>query len=75
MKNFLFILILIYSCKTDRSIVLPIKNTYQIDNNDSNEDIIIKASHVVPTKNQYQALKNEFIASVSYTHLTLPTKA
>ena len=66
MKNFLFILILIYSCKTDRSIVLPIKNTYQIDNNDSNEDIIIKASHVVPTKNQYQALKNEFIAFIHF---------
>ncbi|MDC0210147.1 alpha-L-fucosidase [Flavobacteriaceae bacterium] len=66
MKIFLFILILIYSCKTDRSIVLPIKNTYQIDNNDSNEDIIIKASHVVPTKNQYQALKNEFIAFIHF---------
>ena len=66
MKNFLFILILIYSCKTDRSIILPIKNTYQIDNNDSNEDIIIKASHVVPTKNQYQALKNEFIAFIHF---------
>ena len=66
MKNFLFILILIYSCKTDRSIILPIKNTYQIDNNDSKEDIIIKASHVVPTKNQYQALKNEFIAFIHF---------
>lgn len=66
MKKILFLVLLICSCKTDKSIILPIKNTYQIDNNDSNEDIIIKASHVVPTKNQYEALKNEFIAFIHF---------
>lgn len=33
---------------------------------DSKEDIIFKAAHVVPTPNQYAALKNEFIAFIHF---------
>jgi alpha-L-fucosidase len=43
---------------------IPVKNTYEIKSTDSPEDILRKAVHVVPTANQYQALKNEFIAFI-----------
>ncbi|AIM37951.1 alpha-1,3/4-fucosidase [Sphingobacterium sp. ML3W] len=43
---------------------MPVKNTYEIKSTDSPEDILRKAVHVVPTANQYQALKNEFIAFI-----------
>ncbi|NQD69353.1 alpha-1,3/4-fucosidase [Sphingobacterium shayense] len=45
---------------------LPVKNTYPIQESDSNEEILLKAAHVVPTANQYQALKNEFIAFIHF---------
>lgn len=45
---------------------LPIQSTYQVLPGDSKEDIIAKAAHVVPTANQYRALKNEFIAFVHF---------
>lgn len=45
---------------------LPIKNTYPVSTADATGDIILKAAHVVPTPNQYQALKNEFIAFIHF---------
>ncbi|WP_316788621.1 alpha-L-fucosidase [Pedobacter frigoris] len=42
------------------------KNTIPIDIGDSKEMIIQKAANVVPTKNQYEALKNEFIAFIHF---------
>ncbi|MCH5719269.1 alpha-L-fucosidase [Niabella hibiscisoli] len=43
-----------------------IQHTIRIDASDSKERIIEKAAHVVPTKNQLAALKNEFIAFVHF---------
>ncbi|WP_270087269.1 alpha-L-fucosidase [Sphingobacterium sp. SYP-B4668] len=43
---------------------IPVKNTYQINAGDTPKEILNKAVHVVPTANQYQALKNEFIAFI-----------
>lgn len=43
---------------------IPVKNTYSILEADSREDILLKAAHVVPTANQYRALKEEFIAFI-----------
>ncbi|WP_026210493.1 alpha-L-fucosidase [Flexithrix dorotheae] len=42
------------------------KNTIRILSTDSKESIISKAAHVVPTTNQYNALKNEFIAFIHF---------
>lgn len=42
------------------------KNTIKIDETDSKELVIEKAAHVVPTKNQLDALQNEFIAFIHF---------
>ena len=73
MKNiFAFIIITssLISCVQEKvkvnALVMPISNTIKIDENDTNDSIIIKAAHIVPTKNQYEALKNEFIAFIHF---------
>ncbi len=45
---------------------IPYGNTIKINADDSQETIIAKAAHVVPTANQLKALKNEFIAFVHF---------
>ena len=44
----------------------PIFSSIHIDLADTPEKIIYKAAHVIPTPNQYQALKNEFIAFIHF---------
>lgn len=41
-------------------------STIEVSENDTNDSILLKAAHVVPTKNQYEALKNEFIAFIHF---------
>lgn len=43
---------------------LPLKSTYEVLPSDTKEEIIKKASHVVPTENQLSALKDGYIAFV-----------
>lgn len=45
---------------------IPFASTIPVANNDSKETIVWKAAHVVPTANQYAALKNEFIAFIHF---------
>lgn len=45
---------------------LEVKSTYEVLEGDSNDTILKKAAHVVPTENQYGALKNEFIAFIHF---------
>lgn len=45
---------------------IPTSNTIQIDAGDSQEMIIKKAVRVVPTPNQLDALRNEFIAFIHF---------
>lgn len=45
---------------------VPYANTIEICPNDTKEIIIDKAVHVVPTKNQMGALRNEFIAFIHF---------
>jgi alpha-L-fucosidase len=48
-----------------QDLILP-QNTIKIEENDSKETIIKKAAHVVPTPNQLEALRNEFIAFIHF---------
>lgn len=45
---------------------ITLQNTIKVEADDSNETIIRKAAHVVPTANQMEALKNEFIAFIHF---------
>lgn len=69
MKLFLqltFILITVASCTQQNGILIPVNNTIQISKTDSQDSILLKAAHVVPTTNQYEALKNEYIAFIHF---------
>ncbi len=54
------------SCSQPNSILIPVNNTIQITETDSHDSIILKAAQVVPTANQYEALKNEYIAFIHF---------
>ena len=73
MKEFATILLgamLLSACATpatrEEGDSIPYSNTILIDSSDSQEDIIAKAAHVVPSPNQLAALRNEFIAFVHF---------
>ncbi|WP_200978947.1 alpha-L-fucosidase [Echinicola sp. 20G] len=53
---------------------IPFSSTIAIDNDDSFDSIRIKAAHVIPTENQYQALRDEFIAFVHFGPNTFTAK-
>ncbi len=41
-------------------------NTIKVNENDTKDQIIIKAANVIPTNNQFEALQNEFIAFIHF---------
>ncbi len=45
---------------------MPVASTIAVNPGDSPDEIIRKAAHVVPTANQYAALRNEFIAFIHF---------
>ncbi|WP_449371707.1 alpha-L-fucosidase [Arenibacter palladensis] len=45
---------------------MPVSNTIEVKDTDSKDSILLKAAHVVPTTNQYEALHNEFIAFIHF---------
>lgn len=59
-------LVSVYSHAQVNNKKIPVKSTNEVKSTDRPEDIIWKAVHVVPTANQYQALKNEFIAFIHF---------
>lgn len=63
---YLFAIVVLASCSAPNGNVLPTKSTYPVDGDDTQDSIILKAAHVVPTPNQYQALKNEYIAFIHF---------
>ena len=67
-KTFFYSLFLgtLISCSGSDGLVVPTANTIRITETDPKDSIIIKAAHVVPTPNQYAALKNEFIAFIHF---------
>lgn len=48
------------------ALTMPVSNTIVINETDTRDSIILKAAHIVPTPNQYEALKNEFIAFIHF---------
>lgn len=54
------------STKTKSALVLPTENTKALDNNDIEDSVKLKAAHIIPSKNQYEALKDEFIAFIHF---------
>ncbi|MCK0190907.1 alpha-L-fucosidase [Arenibacter sp. F20364] len=48
------------------ALVLPVSNTIKVQESDSKDTILLKAAHVVPTSNQFDALQNEFIAFIHF---------
>lgn len=63
---FILGLSLFSSCKLQNEDSFLVANTIPIELTDNRDSIIYKAAHVVPTANQYAALKNEFIAFVHF---------
>ncbi|WP_341837348.1 alpha-L-fucosidase [Chitinophaga pollutisoli] len=63
MKKSLFLLCAFASLQ---AIGQQTSNTIAVAPGDSHEAIIRKAAHVVPTRNQYAALQNEFIAFIHF---------
>ena len=56
----------IVSCSKSNGQLLKTSSTASIDSDDTKDSIVFKAAHIVPTSNQYEALKNEFIAFIHF---------
>ncbi|RXJ49418.1 alpha-L-fucosidase [Gelidibacter gilvus] len=61
-----FLVLTIASCSNPNKTKVSVSSTVEIDSDDTKDSIIFKAAHIVPTKNQYEALKNEFIAFIHF---------
>lgn len=69
MKTFLylaFLFIALSSCSQPSGNVMQVNSTIPVSASDSQDSIILKAAHVIPTTNQYEALKNEYIAFIHF---------
>lgn len=74
-KVILFLVsLLLLSCGTRSQSSLSPQNTIKIEEGDTKEVIIEKAAHVVPTENQLDALRNEFIAFIHFGPNTFTRK-
>ncbi|MCK0156291.1 alpha-L-fucosidase [Cellulophaga sp. F20128] len=70
MKKFaigvLLISVVLSCAEKETGLLMETASTIPITEIDTNDSIIRKAAHVVPTTNQYEALKNEFIAFIHF---------
>ena len=64
--TYITLAMLMVSCSKSNGQLMSTSSTFKIDADDTKDSIIVKAAHVVPTKNQYEALKNEFIAFIHF---------
>lgn len=65
-KYNLLLLCLFFICGNAQNKCNQYANVIRVNDSDSPEKIIEKAAYVIPTKNQMNALKNEFIAFVHF---------
>lgn len=63
---FFILIVVLTSCSKADNLKITLQNTKKIDSADSKDIIIQKAAHIVPTQNQIEALKNEFIAFIHF---------
>ncbi len=61
-----FLLLSMVACTGQNGAKMKTSSTIEVSPTDTKDSIILKAAHVVPTPNQYEALKNEFIAFVHF---------
>ncbi|GAA3585289.1 alpha-L-fucosidase [Snuella lapsa] len=66
LSSLLVAFLVFVSCNQRKGLVLNTSNTIEIKEGDTKDSIILKAAHVVPTANQYEALRNEFIAFIHF---------
>lgn len=64
----ILLLLLVFSCQdnAETSLILKTSSTIEIDEDDTKDSVLLKASHVIPSVNQMNALKDEFIAFVHF---------
>jgi alpha-L-fucosidase len=56
----------LFSCTKSTGLKMDVGSTKEVLASDTKDSIITKAAHIVPTPNQYDALKNEFIAFIHF---------
>lgn len=64
--NIALLLLVLSSCSQPNGNILPVNSTIVVTATDTKDSIILKAAHVIPTTNQYEALKNEYIAFIHF---------
>ncbi|WP_339708347.1 alpha-L-fucosidase [uncultured Kriegella sp.] len=63
----LLVFMVFMACKEEQTgLTMATASTIPINEADTKDSIIVKAAHVVPTPNQYEALKDEFIAFIHF---------
>ena len=62
----LLIFVVLMACEKQTGLTMATASTIPIKEVDTKDSIIAKAAHVVPTPNQYAALKDEFIAFIHF---------
>ncbi|KYP14598.1 alpha-L-fucosidase [Flavihumibacter sp. CACIAM 22H1] len=64
---FSLLAVVLNSCSSvPKENLFPVQSTLAISSTDTPDSILLKAAHIVPTDNQYEALKNEFIAFIHF---------
>ena len=63
---FIFLLIVVTACSYKTGIEIQQKSTIAIEATDTEEMILKKATHVIPTPNQFKALKTEYLAFIHF---------
>ena len=65
-RLFVLLLFLISSCNAPTGVEMKQESTIAIELTDTNETILKKATHVIPTPNQFEALKTEYMAFIHF---------